>query len=96
MPNHLELQSGEGIFILSKCTERRLEGLKQIQYGMRWGVSLLLRVLKYHTDSYVKNDFEVLTKRRRETIVTVLPRTMVAWERVLVIKIVSNEYRRLF
>lgn len=65
--------------ILSKCKEKPLEGLRQIQYEMRWGVSLLLRVLKYHTDSYVKNDFEV-KKRSRETIVTVPTKTMVVWK----------------
>lgn len=71
--------------ILSKCKEKPLEGLKQIWYGMRWGVSLLLRVLKYHTDSYVKNDFEVFKKRSRESIVTVPARTTVVWERGLVV-----------
>ena len=62
--------------------------------GMRWGVSLLFRVLKYHTDCYVKNGFEVFKKRSRKTIIIVPARTMVVWRRVLVVKIVSSEYGR--
>lgn len=44
----------------------------------------------------MKNGFEVFKKRSRETIVTVPERTMVVWERVLVVQIVSSEHRRYF
>lgn len=58
-------------------------------------MSVLFRVLKYHTDCYVKNGFEVFKKRSRKTII-VPARTMVVWRRVLVVKIVSSEYGRYF
>lgn len=38
---------------------------ERLKAGMGWDemdVSLLFRVLKYHTDCYVKNGFEVLKK----------------------------------